>query len=132
MHSNRRQFIAALAVTLASPVPLAFAQSTPQAIVQGLVDAMQANDAARIRAMFSPDASQAYGDAPAKRGDAFFKWLQSDIIDLKGRVEGASLAVNGNDVVVSGQYRNSSGYSSRANFLIKVEGGRIVSWQMRY
>ena len=101
-------------------------------VVRALVDAMKANDAARIRALFAPDASQAYGDGRPKSGPAFFAWLDSDIIDRKGQVDDAQFAVNGNEVIVTGQFRNSRGYRAAANFRIVVDNGRIVSWQMRY
>lgn len=100
--------------------------------VRELVDAMKANDAARIRALFAPDASQAYGDGRPKTGPAFFAWLQSDIIERKGQVDDAQFAVNGNEVIVTGQYRNSRGYRAAANFRFVVDDGRIASWQMRY
>lgn len=100
--------------------------------VRALIDAMSANDGARIRAMFAPDAAQAYGDSKPKSGPAFFAWLESDIIERKGRVEGPQFAVSGNEVIVTGQFRNSRGYRSAANFRMLVENGLIVSWQMRY
>lgn len=106
-------------------------ESEPEAIVGELLDAMQTNDAERIRSLFDENVSQAYGDGPAKSGEAFFRWLDSDIIQRQGRVENAQLAVNGNEVVVTGQY-HSRGYTSEANFLLTVENGRIVSWRMRY
>jgi hypothetical protein len=101
-------------------------------VVRALVDAMKANDAARIRALFAPDASQAYGDGRPKSGPAFFAWLESDIIDRKGQVSEPQFAVNGNEVVVTGQFSNSRGYRAAANFRLVVDNGRIVSWQMRY
>jgi len=104
----------------------------PGSVVRALIDAMKINDGARIRALFAPDASQAYGDAKPKSGPAFFTWLESDIIDRKGQVDNPQFAVNGNEVIVTGQYRNSRGYRSAANFRIVVDNGRIASWQMRY
>jgi hypothetical protein len=112
----------------ASAVPT----SDPGTVVRNLIDAMKANDAVRIRALFAPDASQAYGDGKPKAGPAFFAWLESDIIERKGQVNDPQFAVNGNEVIVTGQYRNSRGYRSAANFRIVVDNGRIVSWQMRY
>lgn len=106
-------------------------ESEPEAIVSALLDAMQANDAEQIRSLFDANASQAYGDGAAKSGEAFFRWLDSDIIQREGRVENAQLAVDGNEVVVTGQYQ-SRGYTSEANFLLTVENGRIISWRMRY
>jgi ketosteroid isomerase-like protein len=107
-------------------------QEDPESTVRALLAAMEANDATRIRAAFAPAASQAYGDGAPKSGEAFSQWLQSDIIDQHGQVANASLAVKGNEVVVTGQYRNNAGYTNPANFLFKVSDGRIVSWQMRY
>jgi hypothetical protein len=101
-------------------------------VARALVDAMKANDGARIRALFAPDASQAYGDSKPKSGPAFFAWLESDIIERKGPVDNPQFAVNGNEVIVTGQFRNSRGYRSAANFRIVVDNGRIASWQMRY
>jgi len=101
-------------------------------VVRSLVDAMQANDAARIRALFAPDASQAYGNGRPKSGPAFFAWLESDIIERKGQVDDAQFAVDGNEVIVTGQFRNNRGYRAAANFRIVVDDGRILSWQMRY
>ncbi|NJL49600.1 MAG: hypothetical protein HC929_21910 [Leptolyngbyaceae cyanobacterium SM2_5_2] len=65
------------------------------------------------------------------QGRRFFSWLESDIIEREGRVEDPQLTVDGNEVVVTGQYQ-SRGYQSAANFLITVEGGLITSWRMRY
>jgi hypothetical protein len=131
----RRDVIFAMAL-LAFSSP-AFAQTStapqrPDALVRGLLDAMRANDAARIRTAFAPTASQAYGDAAPKSGEAFWRWLQSDIIDRQGRVDEPRLTVTNDEVVVSGQYSNNAGYASPANFLFKVRDGQIVSWQMRY
>jgi hypothetical protein len=104
----------------------------PGSVVRALIDAMKANDGVRIRALFASDASQAYGDAKPKSGPAFFAWLESDIIERKGQVDNPQFAVNGNEVIVTGQFRNSRGYRSAANFRIAVDNGRIASWQMRY
>ena len=101
-------------------------------VVRALVDAMKRNDAARIRALFAPQAQQAYGDGRPKSGPAFFAWLESDIIDRKGQVDDAQFKVNGSEVIVTGQFRNSRGYRAAANFRLVVENGQIVSWQMRY
>lgn len=132
----RRQFIGILmsSVVLATS---AIGQSstgpqTPESTVRALLAAMEANDPVRIRAAFAPAASQAYGNGPPKTGDAFSRWLQSDVIDRQGKVANPSLAVSGNEVVVTGQFSNNAGYRSAANFLFKVSDGRIVSWQMRY
>jgi hypothetical protein len=110
-----------------SPAP-----ADAEAVVRALIEAMAANDAARIRAAFTADASQAYGDGAPKRGKAFADWLQSDIIAIHGRVDGAVFKADGKQVVVTGNYRNSRGYRAAANFLFVVEDQRIVSWRMRY
>lgn len=114
----------------AAPVAQAL-PSDPGAVVRQLLEAMASNDPARIRALFAANASQAYGSGPAKSGEDFFRWLDSDIIERGGRVNDPQVVVTGNDVVVTGQY-NSRGYTSRADFLFRVEDGRIVSWRMRY
>jgi hypothetical protein len=116
----------------AQPAASAVEATDPGTVVRTLVEAMKSNDAGRIRALFAPGASQAYGDAKAKTGPAFFAWLESDIIERKGQVDDPKFAVNGSEVIVTGQYRNSRGYRSAANFRIVVDDGRIVSWQMRY
>jgi len=136
MMVDRRALVVALLTASAAP-RIALSQTaadpdTAAAIVRVLLDAMEANDAVRIRSAFGPDATQAYGDGAKKSGEVFARWLRSDIIDVHGRVDAPKLAVNGNEVVVTGQYRNNSGYSSAANFLFRVADGRIVSWQMRY
>jgi hypothetical protein len=110
----------------------AIQSADPGSVVRALIDVMKVNDGARIGALFAPDASQAYGDGKPKAGPAFFAWLESDIIDRKGQVDDPQFAVNGSEVIFTGQYRNSRGYRSAANFRIVVESGRIVSWQMRY
>jgi len=106
-------------------------QSNPEHVVRSLIDAMSENDAEKIRSMFHENASQAYGDSPAKSGQDFFSWLESDIIERKGHVDNANFSTNGNEVVVKGQY-SSKGYTNKANFLFKVKGDKIMSWQMRY
>ena len=47
-------------------------------------------------------------------------------------MDNPQFAVNGNEVIVTGQFRNSRGYRSAANFRIVVNDGRIASCQMRY
>jgi len=105
---------------------------SPQDVVFELIDAMAVNDAERIRAVFAEDARQAYGQGQPKSGDAFRAWLETDIVDVYGRVDDAAFYGEGNSVVVTGQYQNNNGYSNAANFLLIVENGQIVSWQMRY
>jgi ketosteroid isomerase-like protein len=138
MSARCRKFLIA---ALAALVGTAAAQTAPSKPVsertseetaRALVQAMSANDAARLRALFAANASQAYGSGKAKSGADFLAWLQSDIIDAKGRVDGANYAANGNEVVITGQFSNSRGYRSAANFLLLVEQGKIVSWRMRY
>jgi ketosteroid isomerase-like protein len=133
-----RSFLAALSavVCLLGPsiVPLAaHAQATgADAPVRALIDAMAAGDAARIRAQFSPDATQAYGaDGRMKTAVATARWLESDIIERNGRVTHPEFTVNGNEVIVRGQYQ-ARGYSSQADFLFTVDNGLITSWRMRY
>jgi len=116
----------------AQPTAPAVQATDPGSVVRALVDAMKANDAARIRALFAPDASQAYGNGRPKSGPAFFAWLESDIIERKGQVDDPQFAVNGNEVIVTGQFHNSRGYRAAANFRIVVDNDRILSWQMRY
>ncbi len=85
-----------------------------------------------VRSQFHENAKQAYGEnGDWKSGKNFFKWLESDIIERNGHVENAQYEVNGDEVVVTGQY-SSKGYTNKANFLFKVEDGKIISWQMRY
>ena len=116
-----------------APAAASAAEATDAgSVVRALVDAMKHNDGARIRAQFAPQASQAYGDGRPKSGPAFFAWLESDIIDRKGQVDEAQFKVNGSEVIVTGQFRNSRGYRAAANFRLVVENGRIISWQMRY
>jgi len=103
----------------------------PETVVSSLVAAMQTNNGETIRSLFATHAAQAYGNGTPRTGAAFFAWLESDIISRQGRVENAQLSVNGNEVTVTGLYR-SHGYSSDADFLFRVEDGRITSWQMRY
>lgn len=103
----------------------------PKEIVKSLIEAMKENDGDKIKSLFDENASQAYGDGPSKSGKKFFSWLDSDIIDRKGHVENANYKVDGNKVVVTGQY-SSIGYTNKANFLFSVKDGKIMSWQMRY
>lgn len=130
----RRNFVALALLAGAGAARGQAAPSAPTAesTARALVEAMAANDASRIRALFASNASQAYGSGKAKSGPAFFAWLQSDIIDAMGRVDNASFVAKGKEVVVTGQYSNRSGYRSAANFLLIIEQDRIVSWQMRY
>jgi hypothetical protein len=100
--------------------------------VRALIKAMEAEDAALIRAQFSPNATQACGaDGRMKSPAATARWLESDIISRNGKVLNPEFSENGNEVVVRGQY-SSRGYSSKADFLFTVENGLITSWRMRY
>ena len=135
MFHRRKAILALTSLAAVLSIPsgrTAIAADAPEVAVRALLSAMEANDADRIRSAFSPAASQAYGDGTPKTGPAFSQWLESDIIAAHGRVDSPSLVVTGDEVVVTGQYRNSAGYSSAANFLFKVSKGQIVSWQMRY
>ena len=129
-HQAWAQTAAAAPATPAEPS--AAVATDANSVVRALVDAMKRNDAARIRALFAPQAQQAYGDGRPKSGRAFFAWLESDIIERKGQVDEAQFTVNGSEVIVTGQFRNSRGYRAAANFRLVVDNGRIVSWQMRY
>ena len=108
--------------------------ATPEQVVTALIGAMDANDADRIRSLFAEHATQKYERwyAFKKSGDKFRTWLESDIIKVHGKVESPNIEADGNQVVVTGSYSNNAGYSSPANFLLVVEGGKIVSWTMRY
>lgn len=107
---------------------------TPEQIISALISAMEANDAERIRSLFSENSTQKYERwyAFKKSGEKFRAWLESDIIEVHGRVKSPHIKANGNQVAVTGTYSNNDGYSAPANFLLVVEGGKIVSWTMRY
>lgn len=107
------------------------ASTQPKSIIKSLLVAMDKNDADNIRSLFNTNASQAYGDGPVKSGEAFFSWLDSDIIERKGHVDNPKFTVNDNEVIVTGQY-SSVGYTNKANFLFTVKDGLIMSWRMRY
>lgn len=133
-HGRRNTLILLTMLAIAPAVVIAQGESntSPEAVAQELIEAMAANDAERIRAIFADDAEQAYGDGAPKSGEVFRAWLESDIIESQGRVESPVFSEDGNSVVVTGQYQNNSGYSSAADFLLIIEDGKIVSWQMRY
>lgn len=103
----------------------------PEQVVTQLIEAMSVNDAEKIRSLFHDDSKQAYGNGSWKSGDAFFSWLESDIIARKGHVDNAKYSTDDNEVIVTGQY-SSEGYTNKANFLFFVKDGKIGSWQMRY
>jgi hypothetical protein len=125
--------IAVLCLAFSLLAPIANAQTKGvDAPVRALIEAMEAGDAARIRAQFSPNATQAYGaDGRMKTPAATARWLESDIISRNGKVTNPEFSENGNEVIVRGQY-SSQGYSSKADFLFTVENGLITSWRMRY
>ncbi len=106
-------------------------QNNPENVIKALIIAMSENDAEKIRSLFHENAQQAYGSGEWKSGKDFFSWLESDIIERKGQVDDPQYKVDGNEVVVKGQY-SSRGYTNKANFLFTVEGDKIKSWQMRY
>lgn len=113
-------------------MPSTTASVSPVAPVRALISAVQAQDAAAIRAQFAPTATQADGaDGKMKDPAATAKWLESDIIQRRGKVEAPEFTVHGNEVVVRGLY-SATGYISKANFLFTVENGLITSWRMRY
>lgn len=101
--------------------------------VKMLIEAMEAENAALIRAQFSNTATQAYGaDGVMKTAEQTKKWIESDIISRQGKVANPEFTViSKNEVVVTGQY-SSRGYTNKANFLFTVENGLITSWRMRY
>lgn len=107
---------------------------TPEQVISELVSAMEANDAKHIRSLFAQNATQEYERwyARKKTGDKFRAWLESDIIDVHGRVTNPTLKADGKQVIVTGTYVNNDNYRSPADFLFIVEEGKIVSWTMRY
>lgn len=130
--SRRRLLIGSTLIALLPRAAWPDSPATPEALVAELIDAMAQNDGARIAAVFSDDAEQAYGNGPTRAGDAFRAWLQSDIIGAKGRLdEGATLSVDGSSVIATGRYRNDNGYSSEADFLFVVENLKIIRWIVR-
>ncbi len=108
------------------------AQSSPRAIVETLLTAMSAKVAARIRKLFADTATQQYGVGALKSGEAFRAWIESDVIAAEARVDGASIVAAGDAVIVKGTIRNNRGYANAADFLFRVERGKIASWQIRY
>ena len=118
-------------------LPLAQANDlsgTSKQVVTQLIEAMDANDAEKIRSLFSADATQEYERwwSRKKKGDKFREWLESDIVSVHGRVNNPEIKASGQEVVVTGTYENNDDYSSPANFLLTVENERITSWTMRY
>ncbi|WP_300581889.1 hypothetical protein [uncultured Pseudoalteromonas sp.] len=109
-------------------------EPTPKEVVTVLLNAMKNNNEEQIRAVFADNASQEYERWYKRKnsGDRFKSWLESDIINVHGQVIEPVLKMTGNQVVVTGTYKNNDGYSSPANFLLVVEQGKIVSWTMRY
>jgi len=130
-YDRRAVLIGVAALPISPHSAVADDARTTARIVTTLIEAMAQNDANLIAAQFDTRASQAYGQGSQRRGNAFRAWLQSDIIDAKGRVENAELSVQGRAVVVTGRYRNDNGYSSDADFLFIVENDRIVQWTVR-
>ena len=100
--------------------------------VLALIEAMAAEDAEQIRKQFSSKATQAYGaDGQMKSPEETKRWIESDIIERKGKVSDPDYTVNDNNVIVRGEY-SSRGYRNKADFLFTVEDGLITSWRMRY
>src|SRR5690606_10947594 len=101
--------------------------------VKALIEAMQAENAKRIRAQFSETATQAYGaEGTMKTAEETRKWLESDIINRQGKVANPDYTViNENQVVVKGQY-SSHCYTPTAEFVLSVHNALITSWRMRH
>jgi len=70
-------------------------------------------------------------DGEMKSPEETKRWLESDIIERNGKVSDPEYTINGNEVIVRGQY-SSRGYTNKADFLFTVEDGLITSWRMRY
>lgn len=130
----RPLFICVIAVFIFQNSAISQEVFTPKQVVAELLKAMQENDAEQIREAFADNASQEYERWYKRKnsGDRFKSWLESDIINVHGQVIEPVLKMTGNQVVVTGTYKNNDGYSSPANFLLVVEQGKIVSWTMRY
>ncbi|ODP96385.1 hypothetical protein BGL48_04785 [Salinivibrio sp. SS3] len=127
--------LALMSVTLlGTSSAYASASRTPEQVISELVSAMEANDAEHIRSLFAENATQEYERwyARKKTGDKFRAWLESDIIDVHGRVTNPTLMVDDKQAIVTGTYVNNDNYRSPADFLFIVEDGKIVSWTMRY
>lgn len=124
---NRRTALAVLAFAAAGG-----ARAQPTDPVRALIEAMARRDAAAIRVVFAPDASQTYGNGAWKTPDAFLRWLESDIVAAGGRVDNPRFTSEGDAIVVRGEYRNDKGYRSPANFRFEIAKGKIKRWQMRY
>lgn len=107
---------------------------TSEEVVSKFLEALQKNDAPSIRKAFADNASQLYERwyAREKTGDKFRAWLESDIIKTHGKVENPTLSVDGDSVIVTGQFENNQGYTSPADFLFEINKGKIVKWTIRY
>jgi ketosteroid isomerase-like protein len=121
--------VAIIAVGLVNP---SVAQTPETAAVEELLKAMQAKDAAAIRAAFAPNASQQYGEGKPKTDDAFRAWVETDLIAAEPVVDNAIVSATDEGVVVTGTISNNRGYRAKANFLFTIEAGKIKHWQIRY
>jgi SnoaL-like domain len=130
-----RSRIVAVSLTVAAALPgimpsLAEPQSSKH-VVEALLAAMMANDAPTIRSLFRADASQQYVNGPHKMGDAFRRWVETDVIAVAAQVDGTTVSVRGADVVVTGTIHNNTGYRTAAVFRFIVEAGKIKRWHIR-
>jgi ketosteroid isomerase-like protein len=101
------------------------AQMPETAPVEKLLKAMQAKDAATIRAVFAPNVLKQYGEGTPKTGDAFSSWAESDLIAAEPVVDDAIVLATEDGVVVTGTTRNNRGYRARANFPFVIEAEKI-------
>jgi hypothetical protein len=128
---SRRRFLAVAGAAIAAPASAQQPSSPAEQAVRGLIEAMAAGDATRIRAAFADDTGQAYGSERYKTPDSFRRWLETDIIQRGGLVENPRYRATGEEVVVTGRYR-SRGYESAADFLFEVRDGKVRRWRIRY
>jgi hypothetical protein len=124
----------AIAVTAAAAAGSAGADnmSDHKATIETLMNAMRAKDAATIRTLFDANGQQQYGNASPKTGKAFLAWIESDVIAAEAVVDDTVMSQAEGGIVVTGTIRNNNGYKNKANFLFKVDAGKINSWHIRY
>jgi SnoaL-like domain len=100
-------------------------------IVQGFVNAINANDRAAGLALVADQAGYAYSlTGTLNTGNSFRSWLESDLFGPRAVIQIQQVSQTGNVVRVQGRWGRNGNATNAADYHFTVENGLITSWRL--
>jgi hypothetical protein len=116
-----------------SPVPAGPADRAAIGVVRALTDALNDGDSAAARVLFAPHARfDSVGRIYPDRDAIFDRFLDPEVIAVRGRYTERSTRVDGDRLVVEYDFTTGSGGRERFTYAYRVEDGLITDVIGRY